>query len=282
MAIRIFLLFIFVTLCSRSEAADFKLGLLHGDAEIFSYEISVVQLALNYAPGEHTLEVVSMGDATQERILNLLHRRSDILNVFFTGYSRTREERFLQVDVPLTRGLLGHRVFMIREDHAEKFSQVSSLADLQALTIGSGVNWPDTDILRSAGFTVTESTYASLWLMLKRGRFDGFNRGVHEAVIELGEHAGEGLMIESRLMVAYKFDYFLYLGKDDVERYRILTLGLRRAYENGAFIKNFNSHPAIKEMVAAIHPEQRQTFYIDNPYLSDKVKAIAESYWHKF
>ncbi|WP_259782394.1 hypothetical protein [Aestuariispira ectoiniformans] len=280
------ILFLFVVAVGRTAGAEtFRLGILHGNPEIFDYEISVMRLALKYAPGEHELEIVPMPNLTQKRVFMLMEQGQSAIDVFFSGYAKWREDYFLQVDIPITRGLLGYRVFVIRREDRERLAGIRSLDDFRrSVTIGSGIGWLDTDIFRAAGFTVATGQYESLWKMLGRRRFDAFNRGIQEVFVEMKQRGGQypNLMVDDNLMAVYRFDHFFYVKKEDQRRHDLIEQGLKTAYENGAFMKNFYNHPMIKAALGKGHPQTRRSFHLPNPFLSEQVKAIPEKYWQQF
>jgi hypothetical protein len=259
----------------------FKLGILHGDQDVFAYEISVIKLGLANAPGNHKLELVLLKNTAQKRFLNLLEH-GERINLFFTGYSREREEQFLQIDIPLTRGLLGHRIFITRQDTSLK--NIESLADLKKLWIGSGIGWPDTEIFKHAGFHVIQASYENLWRMLAFKRYDLFNRGINEAYVELEQQrkAGYDFAIDPYLSVTYPFDYFIYVNRRSEDLYHILKAGLEQAYKNGQFMEHFINHPTIAHALKISKMAERRTFRIPNPLLSPRAQAIPDQYWHKF
>lgn len=262
-------------------AETLHLALLHGDPRVFAYEIDVFRLALAKSGYDAKLEVIPL-KTTQARVLaDLEHGRGEA-EVFFTGFSRDREEKFLQIDIPLTRGLLGHRVFAIRTADQPRFDAIHTLDQLRGMRIGSGFDWPDTDIFRANGFTVVTADYYPLWRMLRSDRFDAFNRGLHEAYIEMteqGDRDGVPLMVAPGLMVSYRFDYFIYVRKQQRRWYEILRHGLEVAYDDGSFVTHFNSHPAIRPVLDLQERGQWRVFPIDNPLLSPRIRAIPERYW---
>lgn len=259
----------------------FKLGISRGHEDVFAYEISVIKLGLANAPGNHNLELVLLKNTPQERFLNLLEHGEKI-NLFFTGYSREREQQFLQIDIPLTRGLLGHRIFMTRKDTS--LENVKSLSDLKKFRIGSGIGWPDTEIFNHAGFDVSQASYQNLWKMLAHKRYDLFNRGINEAYVELGKQKKDGLdfAIDPYLCVTYPFDHFIYLNRRSEDLYHILKTGLEQAYKNGQFMEHFINHPTIAHALQISKMAERRTFRIPNPLLSPRAQAIPDQYWHKF
>ena len=66
-------------------------------------------------------------------------------------------ERALNVvRIPINRGLIGYRVFIIQKDRQADFDRVRSLADLKALTGGQGLGWIDTEIMKAANLKIPD------------------------------------------------------------------------------------------------------------------------------
>lgn len=261
-------------------AATFYLGVLHGDEEVFKYEISVIRLALEYAPGDHTLELVPMVDTSQDRVFRLMDSEESEINVFFSGYSPQREARFLQVDVPLTRGLLGYRLLVARKDRLAEFASIKTLEDLQSYSIGSGIGWPDNDYLKANGLEVTASQYANLWRMLQKNRFDLFHRGIQEVFEELRRPEAEGLAVVPGIVLAFRFDYFIYISARRQDLHDILAEGLRRAFDSGALTQNFNHSTRIQEALRDSHLDQRTVIPLQLPQAYRSLDEIPAKYWY--
>tara|TARA_B100000674_G_scaffold477817_1_gene474108 strand:- start:1700 stop:2572 length:873 start_codon:yes stop_codon:yes gene_type:complete len=245
----------------------------------FSYQYEVLQLAIEHAEGDHQLIFDDFGDASVSRIMDLMDRNS--IDVMFAGYTPEREARFSQIPIPLTRGILGYRVFAIRPETQAALKTINSVEELKHHCIGSGSDWLDTQVLEANGFCVETANYQNLWRMLIHERFDLLNRGVHEVHAELGlaEDAGLDVALDDSLLLAYPMDFFIYVRKDDTIRQEILTEGLQNAYESGAFMRHFYSNQAIARSLRAIRDPNRKVFRIENPFLSDQVKAIPDRYW---
>lgn len=268
---------------TSGQAEVFRLAILHGDVDVFDYEIGVVKLALEHADGDHQLELVLLQGTPQDRLLLLMEEGREI-NVFFTGHSPERESQYLQVDFPMTRGLLGNRIFITRPDVVPALSRVKTLDDLKEFAVGSGTDWPDTKVFRENGFNVVASSYANLWNMLENNRFDIFNRGLHEAFVEIKQQQAKGrdLVIDQTVQVIYPFDYFLYVNRDDHVRRDILQQGLERAQKNGAFGAYFNNHPMIKQVLDDSKVTKRTQFVIGNPGMSQRLLDLPAEYWQVF
>jgi hypothetical protein len=249
------------------------------------YEIGLLKLALAHADGEHTMETAGHL-STQGRGLRSLADGTAPFHVYYSGYSATRERDLSMVYVPLSRGLLGHRMLVVRADIPGPLLGVHSVEGMKRLgSFGSGATWPDTRILRHAGFHVLTGVDDQLWHMLERGRFSAFPRGMQEVIGELQlqkeRRPDVPFAIHPRLMIAYPFDMFFFTAPDDRRRADIIEQGLKAAYDTGAFMDYFENHPATREALAEFHRHPRRIFRIDNPLLSDKVRTIPEHYWLK-
>ena len=276
------ILCIFV-LGSQVSAKELKLAILHANVDLFDYEISVARLAADKAG--YDLEIIPIPDVNQERLLRELETGTSRFNLFFTGFSKDRESRFAQVDIPITRGLLGHRAFIARRTALKDFEKIRTLENLKKeISIGSGVGWPDTYIFEAAGFRVVTATYENLWRMLSANRYDAFNRGVNEIFIEMEQREDRfaDLVIEPTQMVGYKFDYFFYLNKENQQIANDLNEALQHAYLSGEFMDNFTNHPSIKNILVALKESKRNVYYIPNPLLSERIKNLPDQYWQIF
>jgi hypothetical protein len=273
-------------LSSQVHAYDFKLALLQGNSLVFDYEISVLKLALKNAPGEHTLSIISVNDSNQPRILHSLKNNQDEFNIFFTGFSQQRENELLQVDFPITRGLLGYRIFAIQKDSQALLAGINTIEQLKSqIIIGSGIGWPDTEIFRHNGFRITETSYDGLWQMLKAKRINAFNRGINEAYIEIEQQNSKDpkgqLMIDEHLMVTYPFDYFFYLSPTNPHLHKTIEEGLQAALKNGDFIRNFKQHPKIQYALQQVQMNKRTIFPLSNPLLSPRIQSLPAAYWYQ-
>lgn len=281
MPIRTLLLIVTLLAGSPALAQTFRLGLLHGDEEIFDYEISVLRLALEHAPGDHRLEIVPLPDATQERIFAMLDAPSAPVNLFFSGFSPSRESRLLQVNVPLTRGLLGYRLFAVKSSRLPELVQIHSLADLKDYRIGSGIGWPDNDVLSANGLSLVTSRYENLWRMLEVERFDLFHRGIQEIFTELGRPGREDLAVLPNVALFFPFDYFFYVSRQRPDLHNLLFSGLVAAYDSGAFMANFERHPAIRNALDRGELASRTLLRLELPENYRSLNRIPTRFWHE-
>ncbi|WP_262695922.1 hypothetical protein [Kordiimonas aquimaris] len=251
------------------------------------YYANLLKAALEAADGSHVLtDLPSEGGNPQNRTLRSMHSTDEVSYVTFTGHTPEREKDFHQIDIPLTRGLFGYRVFAILRENQPMFDNISALDDLiSRTTMGSGSSWPDTDILENAGFRVLKGLHGNLWHMLARGRFNAYPRSVLEISAEVKRFAdklnADGLAPEQTIMLHYPFDVFFYVSKGDVEGAQILKQGLINLYKSGEFMELFNTNLLIREALQYVDKGDRKLYELPNPSLSDRVQKIDDVYWHK-
>ncbi|MQA19291.1 ABC transporter substrate-binding protein [Rugamonas rivuli] len=135
----------------------------------------------------------------QDRAFAVL-RAGRELDIYWSMTSTAREQGVIPVHIPLMKGLLGCRLMIIRKDSVERFAQIKTMADLKRISIGQGLDWPDTAINQAAGLhVVTSSSYETLVQMLKAKRFDGIALGANEIDEELAKKRDADLTIEKNL-----------------------------------------------------------------------------------
>lgn len=268
------------TAFAPAHSVDFALPLYDDDDKYFE---NILRAALKAADGDHTLRTLHVA-IPQSRVIRSLLDDRGMINVLYTGHSSERERLMRQIDIPLSRGLLGLRVFVIRADNAHLFGTIETLDQLTGqITVGSGVGWPDTPILRAAGFDVKTGSVHNLWQMLAHNRFVAYPRGMNEVLAELKRYARTTLQVpmvsENTIMIAYRFDHFFYVGPEDETRAHIIRQGLDRIYESGEFLKIFYSDPAVEDALNDARQHNRKIYYLPNPLNSDRVRQIPEKYW---
>lgn len=187
------------------------------------------------------------------------------------------EEKLLPVRLPVDKGLLGYRVFLIRKESQAAFSQVRNLEQLRQFTIGQGADWSDTRLLRRAGFqVVTGYTYEGLFGMLHYRRFDAFSRG---AVEVLGEMRAFGpqfpdMQVEESLLLYYPMPVYFWFSRDKAgqQRAQRVEQGMRAILANGVLDKLFKAE--FEGLERALRLRERHLLRIDNPLLPARSRTI--------
>lgn len=271
-----------LTLAHPSDADHFRLAIASDDD---LYIGRILQFALDKEGGGHTMEVVRVAAMAQGRALRMLEARDAAYDVIYSGYSKARTERLAVVRFPLTRGMLGYRLLAVRKDRIGVLSPDMTFDKLQSgVCFGSGMDWPDTRIMREAGLCVVTGTDESLWAMLARGRYDAFPRSLIEVVSEIRQeqYGAEGveLTLDPSVMLAYRQDLFFYLPKWSAHKAAIILEGLEKGHADGSYNQFFYNIPTIREALKDVQSHERTTFHLGECSACGGLTRISEDYWH--
>ncbi len=196
--------------------------------------------------------------------------------------STEREKTLRAILIPLDKGLTGYRLFLTKTATQARLSQVRTLNDLKGFSIGQGVNWIDTDILRNAGFNVvTGPNYDGLFAMLEANRFDVFSRGINEIGMEFNFATGRNsdLIIEKNLLIYYPLPrYFFFARTAEGERLaQRLEEGIRLLLKNGKFDRRYQIFK--RSILVDLQLSGRRVFRLNNPYLSSATPLADRELW---
>jgi hypothetical protein len=249
---------------------------------VYDYELLRVALARTErreGPVEVRESAVAMN---QSRAAEEIMAGSGSIHVFARSTTMEHEARMLPVRIPLDKGLVSYRLFLIRAADQPKFSAVRTLDHLRQFRAGSFTTWADTRILRDGGFqVVTGDSYEGLFHMLMAERFDFFSRSVDEAFRELEERKETlpGMRIEETILLHFPTTrYFFVRRSPEGEKLaRRIEEGLEAMIRDGSFDEHFRRHkgPAI----ARAGLGARRLFRIPNAHLSPETPLARRELW---
>lgn len=242
------------------------------------YFHDMLALALDHTRDQGAYTLLVGSPANQVRAIEQV--KDGQLDLVWTIPTEDREAELLPIRIPLEKGLLGYRVFLIRSGEQGRFSSITSLDDLKTLLAGQGHDWNSTRILEHNGFAVvTASNYDSLFLMLRNGRFDYFPRGLNEAWAELAAKKDLGLTVEQGLLLRYPATSYFFVNKDNAALAARLEKGLRAALADGSFDRLLTEHPSHRELFELAKLSERRVLRIDNPFLPKATPLDEKMLW---
>lgn len=245
-----------------------------------AYPLGLLKLALSYSDTQYTYKKTSEL-LTQGKQVNEV--KSGGMDVAWLGTSQQLEQELLPIRIPVYRGLLGHRIFIIRAGDQARFDNITTLAQLKQVPLGQGRFWADAGILKAAGFNVVTATkYDGLFYMLDGGRFDAFPRGVHEPWSELKQFNNLPLTTEQKLMVIYPMPMYFFVNKNNKALAAEIRNGLEKAIADGSFEQYFFNNPMIQDVLQKAHLKQRRAFRINNPDLSPETPLDRQELWFDY
>jgi len=241
------------------------------------YAMQMLNLALSKIEVRYEI-VADENVISQSRNIELVSSgQSDLL---WAATNQQMEDTLLPMRIPLYKGLLGHRIFIIRKGDQTRFDQINTIEDLRRLTFGQGKTWADTEILRSNNLTViTANKYQGLFYMLDGSRFDAFPRGVQEPWQELEDNATLPLVVEEIIMLIYRMPFYFFTTKNNKKLAADIELGLNRAIEDGSFDRVFFNDPMIKSVIEKANLKGRKIFRLSNPALPKETPLERKELW---
>lgn len=243
------------------------------------YSLDMLRLALTHIDKDYRIEEVT-DDFTQTRV-NEEVRIGGRLDLAWIASDKELEETLRPIRIPLFKGLLGYRIFIINKDNQFKFDGIETLDELKRkITMGQGSTWADGKILEANGFTVIKTPkYPGLFYMVEGGRFDAFPRSVLEPFGELRDRPNMDLAIEKNILVAYKMPFYFFVTPSNEELAQDVETGLNRAIADGSFNEAFMNAPQVRDVIEKANMKNRRIFFIDNPILSKETPLDRAELW---
>lgn len=242
-----------------------------------AYAVSMIKLAIDHMDTKYNVNV-GTENMTQARANEEV--KNGKLDLIWTTTDKATEEELEPIRIPLFKGLLGCRIFIINKKNQHKFDQVKSFEDLKKLTFGQGKTWADGKILEANGLTVIKTyKYDNLFYMTDGERFDAFPRGVHEPFGEIEKRPNLNLGVENSILLIYKMDLYLYTRKENRKFAKELEDGFNKAIANGSFDKLFYSSPQVKDIMEKANMKNRKVFYLENPTLHKDTPLDRKELW---
>ncbi|NYZ69521.1 hypothetical protein H0A36_26235 [Endozoicomonas sp. SM1973] len=177
------------------------------------------------------------------RVIDLLKKsENQLVTVAWLDTTKTLEEDLLPVYIPIQKGIVGYRIFLIRKEDENKFSKVKSIEDLRKYTNGLGHTWVNRDIMELNNLPyISSPTYEGLFHMLNSKRFDYYSRGINEAFPELEARKNllPELIVEKKLALHYTKPSYLFTSKQNIKLNNRLYEGLSILLKDGTFDRIF-------------------------------------------
>lgn len=243
-----------------------------------SYPVQLLELAFSKISSPYTLKPNDT-PTTQSRALKLLESDSQ-MDVVWTMTNIERENNFLPVRIPILKGLIGWRIFIIKTHNQAIFDEINSLKQLKKWVAGQGLDWPDTQIMKINGLRVESSTsYEGLFDMLQKQRFEYFPRSVIEIWQELDSHPQLDLSAEQQLLLHYPTAMYYFVKKGNVALARNIERGLELAIADGSFDQLFTQFN--QAFIKKARLEERKILQLSNPTLPPLTPLNKPHLWFK-
>ncbi len=199
------------------------------------------------------------------------------LDIQWLSTSREREEKMIAIKIPVYRGILGLRLFLVEKSKHSAISSITSIEELRGFTGGHGSHWSDLSVYPANQLpVVTNTNYDALFEQLKRGRFDYFHRGINEIWQELDRHQ-EHLSVADNIMLFYPHPVYFFVSKNNPELAQNIEKGLRIALEDGSFKALFLEEH--NEIIEKANLKSRKLIVLNNSVNPGETPNIDTSWW---
>ena len=266
-----------MAMAQSSSAADKQIKYNMPSAVQTDYMQGLLKLALNYS-GTHYTFTTTEETYSRPRLMESVKNGS--VTLMWGGTSDQMEEDYIPVRIDAYRGLMRHRILIIREGDQARFDSIKTIEDLRKIKFGQGRSWQDASILESAGFNVVKSTKKpGLFYMLDGGRFDAFPRGANEAWNETAAFPKLNLTVEKQLVVVYPLPTYFFVHKGEANVAKDIENGLEAAIRDGSFDTYFFNSKEVKDVLDRADLPNRRAFYISNPFLPKATPLNRKELW---
>jgi hypothetical protein len=279
-----FLLFLAICVAGISYAND-EIRMVGKQSEIDQrhiYPLEILTAALeatieSYGPYTLSLSNESM---TRDRALEAL-QTGTLINIHEAPTRNEWEEAAIPIRIPIRKGILGYRLFLVRKDGENQFRLMDSVDELRNLSAGLGAQWSTTTVMRALDFAiVTGHDYEGLFRMLVEGRFDYFPRGVNEVFREydLRKDIYPNMVIESTKALYFATPTYFFVSPNYPELVDRIQTGMLEIIEDGTFDKIFYDYH--DEFIRRADLPNREIFVVDNPTLTAETPIEDRSLWY--
>ena len=280
----LFLLFISITVFGKPMTYIYP-GPESQNDKRYDYEWELLRNALEITKDSYgsyvmkTANIVMNGNRRDYE----LNKDSGIVTIILGIGTKEREKILTPIRIPLDKGLLGYRVFLINKRNKFKFDKITKLEMLRKFKVGQGLGWGDIKVWESNGFKVERgSDYEGLFNMLRLERFDFFPRGILGITEEYEDRKNTiaGLATEETILIYYPWPRYFFCsnsseGKKLAERVKV---GLIKMMENGDYDRIFKKH--FENKIKKLNLKKRKFFKLDNPLLTSQTPLDNRKLWY--
>jgi hypothetical protein len=246
-------------------------------AHSLNYKGEVLELLLEKSKAKYGPYVMYRGEQqtwNQRRAYNRLEHGD--LDLIASQTTIEREKSGLPVRYCLYKGLLGVRIGMGDPATVARLNHIQTREELNQITLGQVVDWPDYTIQSEAGLQVTPLTSVAASIQrLKIGSFQLLPLGIVEVEPIARQY---GLATISNWAITYPTAYYFFVSKKRPELAQRLEYGFEQAIKDHSFDQLFAKR--IEPLIAGSGLAKRRLFRIPNPLLPAETPLARKELWH--
>lgn len=273
------------TFLCRFAYAEFLVSIrspetLEDTREAYSFELVKLVMDKTRAKyGDYRLQLIPAMNRPRARYAAKLNIYPNLLLEESYDKEFSAKGDLTYINFPVELGILGHRICFVNPKIKEDLKKVTSVQQLKKYSIGQGIGWIDTNILRANGFQVSEiPSYPGLFKMTAAGRVDLFCRGANEIK---GEYEAfkyiKELTYDETFVLSYTLPRFYYTNTENKLLIRRVQEGLIASHQDGSLKQLWLKYQTTNLEFVKLH--QRKIFKLPNPLISDLPKDYEQYYF---
>jgi hypothetical protein len=254
---------------------------LHEEATLRNHLVHLLETALKASEQQFGPFVLEGSKVNMEQIHILeAMAKGERFDVRWTMTNQERENLLRPIRIPLLKGLMGCRVFLVRQDRIGEFSDITNFDALLHFKAGQAHDWTDTPILEANGIDVFKGRDSIAMIKaLKADQYDYFPRGLTEAKNELRASRSADLALEPNLMLFYPAPFYFFVHRDNQALAQRLETGMRVLFESGQFDDIFLEFLQETGVLEDKPFTRRKIFRLKNPSLPAETPLTEERLW---
>jgi hypothetical protein len=238
-----FLLFFSLLLAGSTWAIDIKVN----DSRENNFYMDALVWILDKSEADYRLIHTDHLMSSQVRKVALVQKGE--IDVMYAGTTIEMESALKPIRFPITRGLIGSRVFIINKNYQGDYAQIKNVENLKQYSGMLSYGWPEKEIFEAVGLMQEEQLYADIFENINSGSRYYFSRGVLEAFSELIDKKDTlpNLIVEESILLKYKSAVLFFINPKNKELESMINAGFQKAYKDGSYKEFLYKHPLIKE-----------------------------------
>lgn len=241
------------------------------------YPLALLDLALQKTGVRYELKP-SLKPIRQARALKRLEENLEV-NVFWSMTDVLREQQLRPIRIPITRGLIGWRMFVSHKSSRFLTASINDMNDLLSYRPVQGIGWPDTKILQANGFdVVTARDYIEGTEIINNKLADFYPRSVVEVLQELENQYSKNFTLRKGLAIYYPSAMYYFTNIQNVTLSRLIETGLKIAIEDGSYEQLFSEYYG--GIIEQLDIENALYFRLANPLLPPLTPIGKKEYWY--
>lgn len=229
-----------------------------------NYTMQVLKEALDATIpdyGPYTLKYAEK-EMNRSRTFNEM-QLGERVNIADTPITESWSDKLIRIPIPVQRGILSYRLFLVNKDNKDLLTEVETLEDLKKIRQGSGAQWAITTALKDSKFNIIEGTTKdSLLNMLSAKRFDIYGRGINEIFGELADHGKThpDIVIDQHIALYSYLPTYFHVSPSRARIAERIDIGLRKINATGRHEELFLKHH--QNFIKAANLEKRKIFML--------------------